>query len=70
MIPGMESSFSGVGNLRNEMNSQLRLKADAHEIDSLNSKIRNLKSTIEGLRSDIGYLQSQIQELQANNQGG
>ena len=65
MIPGMESSFSGVGHLRDEINCKLRYKADSHEISNLESKINNLNSTIEYLRSDIGGLQSQLQELQS-----
>jgi len=56
MIPGMENSFTGVGNLRNEMNTKLAGKADKYELSSLNSKINSLESTIQQLRSELTSL--------------
>jgi predicted nucleic acid-binding Zn-ribbon protein len=65
MMPGMESSFSGVGNLRDEMNTKLRDKADNHEIVALSNKMESFMSQIEHLQSQIERLQNQVEGLQS-----
>ena len=58
MIPGMESSFSGIGHLRDEINSKLNDKVDKFEIDSLKHKIESLQSQIERLQNQVSGLQN------------
>jgi len=58
MIPGMENSFTGVGHLRDEINSKLSSKADKYEVDSLKQEISSLRSQIERLQNQVSGLQS------------
>jgi hypothetical protein len=54
MIPGMESSFSGVGNLRSEMETKLQGKADKFELDTLRHQIERLQNQVAGLMNREG----------------
>lgn len=63
-IPGFESVFTSVGNLRNEIEGKLTGKADKYEITSLDSKIRRLEHTIGNLSSQFSELCSRIQTLE------
>lgn len=58
MIPGMESSFSGVGNLRSEIDTKLLRKADTSEVDVLRCEIKTLREKIERLQNQVSGLQS------------
>ena len=57
MSYGMESSFSGVGNLRNEMQSALRMKADSLEVGTLKDTVSRMHNDIEKLRNRIEALE-------------
>ena len=63
MSYGMESSFSGVGHLRDEMNQALRLKSDRSEVDNLKELISALRSC---LSIDIEMLRYRIEILEQN----
>ena len=58
MSYGMESSFSGVGHLRDEMNSALRMKADSHELFNLKDTVARMHNEIESLRNRIEVLEN------------
>lgn len=65
---GMESSFSGVGHLRDEMNSKLNQKADSHEIYSLRSNVNSLENSVRELRAEIDGLRFELQQLREARQ--
>jgi chaperonin cofactor prefoldin len=58
MIPGMESPFSGVGNLRSEIETKLLNKADKYEIETLKNEINSLRNQIERLQNQVSGLMS------------
>lgn len=64
--PGFESPFEGVGHLRQEIQSELRRKADDHEVHTLRSTVHSLESTVRRLESALDGVRSELSELQEN----
>lgn len=67
-MPGFESPFSGVGNLRNEMQGELSRKANAYDLSSLSSKVDSLERTLGNACSEISRMCYKIQELEESQE--
>jgi SMC interacting uncharacterized protein involved in chromosome segregation len=57
----MENSFSGVGYLRDEMNSKLQMKSGHEEVSRLESKCYKLENEIQSLQSQLNGLTDAFQ---------
>lgn len=65
----MNAPWTDVGRLQSDISnieSQLRGKADSHEVHSLHSKLGSVEHTNQELRSDLDELRRQCDSLREN----